>query len=144
MSVCVCCICVKRKIGFSSVACLCIIGRGRVGCVCVCVCVEVGRFSCGSGSVWGSGSAAARLGLFDGSRRTADVDAAADVRRRRGRTHAVLDFGCHRHEGLLDVGGVLGRRLQEGNVQLFGVFLMIKHQSNHIYMYLFGYISYEI
>ncbi len=43
--------------------------------------------------------------------------------RRRGGTHAVLDLGRHRHEGLLHVRSVLGRGLQEGDAQLVGVLL---------------------
>ena len=30
----------------------------------------------------------------------------------------VLDLGCHGHEGLLNVGGVLGTGLQEGDADL--------------------------
>ena len=41
----------------------------------------------------------------------------------RGRPHAVLDLGGHRHERLLHVGRVLRRGLQEGDAQLVGVFL---------------------
>ena len=41
----------------------------------------------------------------------------------RGRPHAVLDLGRHRHERLLHVGRVLRRGLQEGDAQLVGVFL---------------------
>lgn len=41
-----------------------------------------------------------------------------------GSTHAVLDLLGHGHEGLLDIGGTLGRGLQEGNGQLVSEFLV--------------------
>lgn len=36
---------------------------------------------------------------------------------------AILDFCCHCHKGLLDVGCVLGRCLEERDSELIGVFL---------------------
>jgi hypothetical protein len=39
------------------------------------------------------------------------------------RTHALLDLAGHRKEGLLDVGGVLGRGLEEGNAKAVGELL---------------------
>merc|ERR1719318_527450 len=43
--------------------------------------------------------------------------------RRGGGSYSVLNFSCHRHECLLNVGGVLGRGFQEGNAQLVSVLL---------------------
>jgi hypothetical protein len=37
--------------------------------------------------------------------------------------HALLDLAGHGQEGLLDVAGVLGRRLEEGDAQAVGEFL---------------------
>ncbi len=59
------------------------------------------------------------LGLH---RRGVDLDLSGSARRSR-RSHPVLDLGRHRHEGLLHVRGVLGRRLQKGDAKLIGVFL---------------------
>ena len=39
------------------------------------------------------------------------------------RAHAVLDLLGHGQEGLLNVGGTLGRRLEERNVELVGKLL---------------------
>lgn len=38
-------------------------------------------------------------------------------------THALLDLAGHGQEGLLDVAGVLGRRLEEGDAEAVGEFL---------------------
>jgi hypothetical protein len=46
-----------------------------------------------------------------------------------GSTHAVLDLLGHGHEGLLNIGGTLGRGLQEGNGQLVSEFLVVKGRS---------------
>lgn len=37
--------------------------------------------------------------------------------------HALLDLTGHSEEGLLDVAGVLGRSLEEGNAEAVGKFL---------------------
>lgn len=44
----------------------------------------------------------------------------------------VLNLLGHRQEGLLDVCGVLGRRLEEGDVQLIGKFLHNAEQVVHM------------
>lgn len=41
----------------------------------------------------------------------------------RGRAHALLDLPGHGQKGLLDVGSVLGRRLEEGDAEAVGEFL---------------------
>ena len=41
----------------------------------------------------------------------------------RDRTHTILDLSCHCQKRLLDIGRVLGGRLQERNAQLIGVVL---------------------
>ena len=41
------------------------------------------------------------------------------------RAHPVLDLLGHGDKGLFDVDGVLGGRLQKGNIQRVGVFLVI-------------------
>lgn len=46
------------------------------------------------------------------------------------RAHALLDLAGHGKEGLLDVGGVLGRGLEEGNAQAVGELLRTRDQSN--------------
>mmetsp|Transcript_36305 Transcript_36305/g.85696 ORF Transcript_36305/g.85696 Transcript_36305/m.85696 type:complete len:230 (+) Transcript_36305:105-794(+) len=48
---------------------------------------------------------------------------AAGVRHRRLRRHPLLDLAGHGHEGILDVGRVLGRRLEEGDVGRLGELL---------------------
>lgn len=65
-------------------------------------------------------SAAAALGLDVAA--LVDLDGARCFRCARGGPNAVLDFRRHRHECLLHVGGVLRRRLQEGDAQLVRVF----------------------
>lgn len=40
--------------------------------------------------------------------------------------HPLLDLGRHGHEGLLNVGGALGTRLQKGNPQAVCEFLVKK------------------
>ena len=40
-------------------------------------------------------------------------------------SQTTLDFGCHGDEGLFHVGGVLGTRLEKGDVQLVRVFLVL-------------------
>lgn len=63
--------------------------------------------------------------LFHRSRSRGDVDAANAIRGGRRWTHPVLDLGSHRHKRLFYVGRVLGRRFEEGNAQLFRVFLQV-------------------
>ena len=53
-----------------------------------------------------------------------DLDVLVLSRRVHGRcSHTILDLLSHRHEGLFDIGGALGRSLQEGDRQLVGEFL---------------------
>lgn len=53
-----------------------------------------------------------------------DLDVLASTSGANGRsTHTILDLLGHGHEGLFDVGGALGRSLQEGNRQLISEFL---------------------
>lgn len=56
--------------------------------------------------------------LLDVLTEALDRRLAAGSRRHRVRAHAVLDLLRHGQESLLDVGRVLGRRLEEGNVEL--------------------------
>jgi hypothetical protein len=42
---------------------------------------------------------------------------------RRRAAHALLDLACHSQESLLNVAGILGRGLKEGNAQAVGEFL---------------------
>lgn len=41
------------------------------------------------------------------------------------RSHALLDLAGHRQESLLDVGGVLGRRLEERDTKAVSEFLHV-------------------
>lgn len=52
--------------------------------------------------------------------KTLDRRLATGSRSHRVRAHAVLDLLRHGQESLLNVGRVLGRRLEEGNVELVG------------------------
>lgn len=54
-----------------------------------------------------------------------DLDALAGASRADGgSSHAILDLLGHGHESLLDVGGALGRGLQEGDGELISEFLL--------------------
>jgi hypothetical protein len=53
----------------------------------------------------------------------ADLHAGLRVVRRRG-AHTLLDLASHGQESLLDVAGVLGRGLEEGDAQAVGEFLV--------------------
>lgn len=67
--------------------------------------------------------AAARLCVFNGTT-LVDLHLAGRFGGARRRSHTVLDLSGHRHKGLLYVGCVLRRRLEEWNPKLVGVFLI--------------------
>ena len=54
-----------------------------------------------------------------------DVDVGLRVVGGNAAAHALLDLAGHGQEGLLDVAGVLGRRLEEGDAEAVGEFLGI-------------------
>ena len=62
----------------------------------------------------------------------ADLHAGFGVVRRRG-AHALLDLAGHGQEGLLDVAGVLGRGLEEGDAQAVGELLQRGLVTNDTY-----------
>lgn len=68
-------------------------------------------------------AAAARLVVGDAMARR-DVDARFRVVGAHAAAHTLLDLAGHGQEGLLDVAGVLGRRLEEGDPQAVGEFLL--------------------
>ena len=95
-------------------------------CVCVCVCdwwgvdVEGGvREKVRPDRVCTLAAATARLP----HRRAVDLQVGLVTASRGAGAHALLDLGCHGHEGLLHVGGVLGTGLQEGDGQGIGKLL---------------------
>lgn len=49
------------------------------------------------------------------------------------RSDTILDLGCHGHERLFNIGGILGRCLEEWNAQLLCVFLWLKQQQKTVY-----------
>lgn len=55
-----------------------------------------------------------------------DLDFACGVCGTRWWADAVLNLRCHCHKGLLNVGRILGRCLEEWNSELVGVFLKYK------------------
>ena len=66
--------------------------------------------------------AAALVGGVADALALADLDTGLGVVRRRG-AHTLLDLASHGEEGLLDIAGVLGGGLEEGNAQAVGEFL---------------------
>lgn len=69
--------------------------------------------------------AAAVVGRRTDALALADLHAGFRVVGRRG-SHALLDLAGHGQESLLDVAGVLGRSLEEGDAQAVGEFLDMK------------------
>ena len=70
-------------------------------------------------------AAAARLAAGD-ALSGGDVDVRFRVVGRDAAAHALLDLAGHRQEGLLDIAGVLGRRLEEGDPEAIGEFLFLR------------------
>lgn len=66
--------------------------------------------------------AATTLVTLDGTSRV-DLDFAGGVCGTRRWADAILDLRCHCHKGLLNVGRILGRCLEEWDSELIGVFL---------------------
>lgn len=75
---------------------------------------------------WGTDALAAAAGRVVGDAVTGgNIDAGFRVVGSDGAAHALLDLAGHGKESLLDVAGVLGGGLEEGNAQAIGELLLV-------------------